>query len=117
MEGASPSPAPQDGTDLDGYLASPAGDIGPVVAQSDDASPGHGVVPVDITPSVMDQMCRVSAELHGNAEFLIQIVQVPKCLAEGDPRLPLGPGQLMRSFDAPHIPVLQWRMNTIGNGC
>jgi hypothetical protein len=102
-----PSPAAEDGADLGCHLARPLGDIGPVVAQCDDAHAGQGVVPVDITPSILDPVRSLPVEFDGNAEVSVQIVQVTATPTENQPRLTAGDGQAVSALDTPDIAILE----------
>src|SRR5215469_5306477 len=114
-EDARPSPPPENTADLSCHFAGPLGDVSPAIAQGNDSGAGQGVVPVNITPPVVDQVRGVPVEFHGNAELLVQVVQIPAGPAQGDLRLSQGYRQLMGPFDASHISVLQVGLDAIGD--
>jgi hypothetical protein len=78
---------PENDPDLGCHLAASLGDVAPVVAQGDDAHSGQGVVTVDITPPVLDQMCSSPIELNGYAKLPVMVVQVAVMATDCDSRL------------------------------
>jgi hypothetical protein len=112
VDAALPASLAEDVPDLGRHPAGVGRDVGPSIAERDDAECGTGVVAVYVTPSSLGGVCGPAVEFDADPEVLVEIVQVAVPLASLAGRLANGRWQPVRLLHLPDVAGLQLRMET-----